>query len=100
MKPTLPPLLVLFFAPWVSPHGAETTPRLASERPQVQAHCDGVPIKRFGFCWVLGEAPDLLDDVSFQAPDLSGQTHVVDAAEVDRRLGELARNEDLSRFIL
>jgi ATP-dependent HslUV protease ATP-binding subunit HslU len=42
----------------------------------------------------------LLDDLSFQAPDLSGQTHVVDAAEVDRRLGELARNEDLSRFIL
>ena len=42
----------------------------------------------------------LLDDLSFQAPDLSGQTHVVDAQEVDRRLGELARNEDLSRFIL
>ncbi|MDD2975319.1 ATP-dependent protease ATPase subunit HslU [Aquabacterium sp.] len=42
----------------------------------------------------------LLDELSFQAPDLSGQTHVVDAAEVDRRLGELARNEDLSRFIL
>ena len=42
----------------------------------------------------------LLDELSFQAPDLSGQTHVVDAQEVDRRLGELARNEDLSRFIL
>jgi len=42
----------------------------------------------------------LLDELSFQAPDLSGQTHVVDATEVDRRLGELARNEDLSRFIL
>ncbi len=42
----------------------------------------------------------LLDELSFQAPDLGGQTHVVDAAEVDQRLGELARNEDLSRFIL
>ena len=42
----------------------------------------------------------LLDDLSFQAPDLAGQTHVIDASEVDRRLGELARNEDLSRFIL
>ena len=42
----------------------------------------------------------LLDELSFQAPDLGGQTHVFDAAEVDQRLGELARNEDLSRFIL
>ncbi|MDZ7616621.1 MAG: discoidin domain-containing protein [Patescibacteria group bacterium] len=37
-----------------------------SERPQVQTHCGDVPIKRFGYCWVLGEGPDLLDDVSFQ----------------------------------
>ncbi len=42
----------------------------------------------------------LLDELSFNAPDLSGQTHTVDADEVDRRLGELARNDDLSRFIL
>lgn len=38
-----------------------------SEQPQIQAYCKGVPIKRFGFCWVLGGAPDLLDDVSLQA---------------------------------
>ncbi|WP_414639692.1 ATP-dependent protease ATPase subunit HslU [Aquabacterium sp.] len=42
----------------------------------------------------------LLDELSFNAPDLSGQAHTVDVDEVDRRLGELARNEDLSRFIL
>ena len=42
----------------------------------------------------------LLDELSFNAPDLAGQTHTVDIDEVDRRLGELARNEDLSRFIL
>ncbi|MGE5450985.1 MAG: ATP-dependent protease ATPase subunit HslU [Acidobacteriota bacterium] len=42
----------------------------------------------------------LLEEVSFHAPALNGQRHEVDAAEVDRRLGELARNEDLSRFIL
>ncbi len=42
----------------------------------------------------------LLDEVSFNAPDLSGQAREVTAAEVDQRLGELARNEDLSRFIL
>jgi ATP-dependent HslUV protease ATP-binding subunit HslU len=42
----------------------------------------------------------LLDEVSFNAPNLSGQTHDVAAVDVDQRLGELSRNEDLSRFIL
>ena len=42
----------------------------------------------------------LLDEVSFDAPNRSGQTVAVDAALVDARLGELAQNEDLSRYIL
>jgi ATP-dependent HslUV protease ATP-binding subunit HslU len=42
----------------------------------------------------------LLDEVSFDAPNRSGQTVVLDAAAVDARLAELAKNEDLSRFIL
>ena len=42
----------------------------------------------------------LLDEVSFDAPRLSGQTVRLDAAAVDAKLGELARNEDLSRYIL
>jgi ATP-dependent HslUV protease ATP-binding subunit HslU len=42
----------------------------------------------------------LLDDVSFDAVSLSGQTVHVDAAYVDARLGELSQNEDLSRYIL
>ena len=42
----------------------------------------------------------LLDQVSFDAPNLGGQTVRIDAAAVDAKLGELARNEDLSRFIL
>ena len=42
----------------------------------------------------------LLDEVSFDAPNRSGQTLVVDAAMVDQRLAELAHNEDLSRYIL
>ena len=42
----------------------------------------------------------LLDEVSFDAPKLSGQTVRLDAAAVDAKLGELARNEDLSRYIL
>jgi len=42
----------------------------------------------------------LLDDVSFDATSLAGQTVHVDAAYVDDRLGELSQNEDLSRYIL
>jgi ATP-dependent HslUV protease ATP-binding subunit HslU len=42
----------------------------------------------------------LLDEVSFNAANLSGQTIQVDAAYVDARLGELSRDEDLSRYIL
>ena len=42
----------------------------------------------------------LLDEVSFDAANLGGQTIVVDAAYVDIRLGELSRDEDLSRYIL
>jgi ATP-dependent HslUV protease ATP-binding subunit HslU len=42
----------------------------------------------------------LLDDISFDAARLDGQTVVVDAAYVDSRLKELSKNEDLSRYIL
>jgi ATP-dependent HslUV protease ATP-binding subunit HslU len=42
----------------------------------------------------------LLETVSFEAAEQSGQTVTVDAAYVDRHLGELAKNEDLSRYIL
>ncbi|MFO1274325.1 MAG: ATP-dependent protease ATPase subunit HslU [Rubrivivax sp.] len=42
----------------------------------------------------------LLDEVSFDAPNLGGRTVTLDAAAVDARLADLARNEDLSRYIL
>ena len=42
----------------------------------------------------------LLDEVSFDAPNRSGQTIRIDEALVGERLGDLARNEDLSRYIL
>jgi ATP-dependent HslUV protease ATP-binding subunit HslU len=42
----------------------------------------------------------LLDVVSFEAADRGGQTVVVDAAYVDEHLGELVKDEDLSRYIL
>lgn len=42
----------------------------------------------------------LLDELSFDAPQRSGETVTIDAAAVSAKLGELARNEDLSRYIL
>jgi len=42
----------------------------------------------------------LLDEISFDAAKLAGQTILIDAAYVEARLGELSQNEDLSRYIL
>ena len=42
----------------------------------------------------------VLDDVSFAAPDRSGETVKIDAAFVQKNIGDLAKNADLSRFIL
>ncbi len=42
----------------------------------------------------------LLDEISFDAPNRSGQSITIDAAAVDAKLAALAGNEDLSRYIL
>jgi ATP-dependent HslUV protease ATP-binding subunit HslU len=42
----------------------------------------------------------VLDDVSFAAPDRSGENVKIDADYVQKHIGDLARNTDLSRFIL
>ena len=42
----------------------------------------------------------VLDEISFAAPDRSGETVTIDADYVEDHIGDLARNIDLSRFIL
>ena len=42
----------------------------------------------------------VLDEVSFEATDWSGDKVVIDAAYVEKHIGDLARNADLSKFIL
>jgi ATP-dependent HslUV protease ATP-binding subunit HslU len=42
----------------------------------------------------------LLETISFEAADRGGQQVTVDAAYVEEHLGELLKNEDLSRYIL
>jgi ATP-dependent HslUV protease ATP-binding subunit HslU len=42
----------------------------------------------------------VLDEVSYSATDRSGETVVIDAAYVQKHVGDLAKNADLSKFIL
>jgi ATP-dependent HslUV protease ATP-binding subunit HslU len=42
----------------------------------------------------------VLDEVSFSASDRSGDRIVIDGDYVEDHIGDLAKNRDLSRFIL
>ena len=42
----------------------------------------------------------LLDEISFDAPDLPEKSITIDAAYVERMLADIVKNEDLSRYIL
>jgi ATP-dependent HslUV protease ATP-binding subunit HslU len=42
----------------------------------------------------------LLDEISFEAPDMRERHVIIDEAYVDRMLSDIVRNEDLSRYVL
>ncbi|WEK04186.1 MAG: ATP-dependent protease ATPase subunit HslU [Candidatus Devosia phytovorans] len=42
----------------------------------------------------------LVEDISFEAPDKQGQTIKIDAAFVAEKVGELSKDQDLSKFVL
>jgi ATP-dependent HslUV protease ATP-binding subunit HslU len=42
----------------------------------------------------------VFEELSFTAPDRSGDKVTVDAAFVEKNLGDLARSNDLSRYVL
>ena len=42
----------------------------------------------------------VFEDLSFAAPDRSGDKVTVDAAFVEKNVGELSRSADLSRYVL
>ncbi len=85
---------------------------LAVEGVQVEFTADGIQrIAELG--WQVNESVEnigarrlhtilekLLEELSFNAPDLADKTISIDAAYVDAHLGELAADEDLSRYIL
>ena len=68
---------------------------LAEIAAQVNARTDDIGARRLHTV-----IERLLDEVSFDAPDLGGKQIVIDDGFVRERLAELARDEDLSRYIL
>ncbi|MCX7513340.1 ATP-dependent protease ATPase subunit HslU [Frateuria sp. STR12] len=42
----------------------------------------------------------LLEKISFEAADKSGEKYLIDAEQVDKNLGSLVKDQDLSRYIL
>jgi ATP-dependent HslUV protease ATP-binding subunit HslU len=42
----------------------------------------------------------ILDEISFEAGDRHGETVTIDGAYVREHIGDLAKNADLSKFIL
>jgi len=73
----------------------EALARIAAIADQVNERSENIGARRLHT--VLER---LLESVSFEAADRSGTTVTVDAGYVDRNLGELAADEDLSRYIL
>jgi ATP-dependent HslUV protease ATP-binding subunit HslU len=85
---------------------------LATEGVSLTFAADGVQrIAELG--WQVNEATEnigarrlhtmlerLLEEISYNAPDLVEKTIVIDAAYVDQHLTEFAEDEDLSRYIL
>jgi len=69
--------------------------RLASLAADINASVENIGARRLHT--VLER---LLEEISFSAPDRSGETITIDAAYVQDKVGALAANADLSKFIL
>ncbi|HVN88504.1 MAG TPA: ATP-dependent protease ATPase subunit HslU [Candidatus Binataceae bacterium] len=75
--------------------GPDAIAALAEIAAQVNARSENIGARRLHT--VLER---LLEELSFNAPELGGQTVEVDAAYVHQRLDPILKNEDLSRYIL
>ncbi len=69
--------------------------RLSEIAWQVNSTTDNIGARR-----LFTVMEKLLEELSFSADELSGQTITITASYVDERLEEIMKNEDLSRFIL
>ncbi len=85
---------------------------LATEGVELEFAADGIA-RLAEIAWQVNERTEnigarrlhtvmerLLEEISYEAPERAGERIVVDAAYVDAQLGDLAGDEDLSRYIL
>jgi ATP-dependent HslUV protease ATP-binding subunit HslU len=75
--------------------GADGIRRLAEIAFQVNEKTENIGARRL---YTVMEK--LLEEISFDAGKRGGEKLVIDGAYVDAKLGELAKNEDLSRYVL
>lgn len=73
----------------------EATIRLSEIAAEVNSNTENIGARRLHTVMEL-----LLEDVSFNAPDLKGQQIPITAAYVDDKLVDIVKNHDLSRYIL
>ncbi len=75
--------------------GADGIKRLAEIAYQVNEKTENIGARRLHTVM-----EKLLEEISFDAGKRGGETLAIDGAYVDAKLGELAKNEDLSRYVL
>ena len=75
--------------------GADAIKRLAEIAWQVNEKTENIGARRL---YTVMEK--LLEDISFNAANQSGETVAIDRAYVDTRLKDLAQSEDLARYVL
>ncbi|HEX7686340.1 MAG TPA: ATP-dependent protease ATPase subunit HslU [Burkholderiaceae bacterium] len=75
--------------------GADSVRRIAQIAFEVNERTENIGARRLATVMER-----LLEDISYDAPNRGGQTVTISADTVSARLAELARDEDLSRFIL
>jgi ATP-dependent HslUV protease ATP-binding subunit HslU len=69
--------------------------RLAEVACQVNEHTENIGARRLHTVMER-----LLEKISFEAADKSGDRYLIDAEQVDNSLGSLVKDQDLSRYIL
>jgi len=69
--------------------------RLAEVACQVNEHTENIGARRLHTVMER-----LLEKISFEAADKFGEKYLIDAEQVDKNLGSLVKDQDLSRYIL
>ncbi|MCP4147352.1 MAG: ATP-dependent protease ATPase subunit HslU [bacterium] len=73
----------------------EAIKKLAEIAEEVNQRTENIGARRLHTIMEL-----VLEDISFNAPDLKGQTKIITAEYVDERLVDIVEDRDLSRYIL